>query len=267
MIFLVFISSITNLATSYARLNYLISSMRPIMTENNPTTGALEKGLIVLQCLAQNTSRKYKFELKDIAQATALNKATLLRILATLQQYGFVIKHEDHSYSVGAMANVLGCRYRDIFQTNELIETAVRRISQQLNESVAFYVQDGSDRLCIYAKNSSRTIVHQFRVGQKIPLTDGGSAGHIINSYTHPSPNDFEQQLKQQGYCISIEEREKEQSSISVPVFDIEGKFHGSLIVAGLKSRMNQIYMRETIYPIIHEQMQQAGVTPPEHSF
>lgn len=228
------------------------------MTRSSPT-GALEKGLIVLQSFAQH-SAKSRLELRDIAEITSLNKATVLRVLATLQSYGFIIRHSDQSYSVGAMANALGYRYRELFQTNILIEIAVQHINEQLNESVAFYVRDNLDRLCIYAKNSKRTIQHQFRIGKRIPLSSGGSAGHIIESYDNRITGKDMEKIRTEGYCITIEEREKEQSSISVPVFDGDGSFNGVIVVAGLKSRFDEKYMKEKILPVIHSNMQKAGL-------
>jgi len=225
------------------------------MINEKGTIGALEKGLLVLNCF---TSRRLKLELKDIAERTKLNKSTILRILATMQEYHYIVRNDDGTYSVGLIPSRLGARYNALFESSELIETVVQRISATINESVAYYIVQGDDRLCIYARNSNRVIQHRFLIGDRIPLSEGGSASHVLRYYFGLKTTRA-QDISQHGYCVTVGERESEQTSISVPVFGTGGKPEGAIVVAGVISRLSEERMVD-IYHLISAEMVRGGL-------
>ncbi|WP_198517306.1 IclR family transcriptional regulator [Vibrio sp. HA2012] len=225
------------------------------MTTEKSTIGALEKGLLVLNCF---TSSQLKLELKDIAESTELNKSTILRILAVMQDYHYIVRNDDGTYSVGILPSRLGARYNALFESSEQIEAVVRRISESINESVAYYVDEGDDRLCIYARNSNRVIQHRFLIGDRIPLSEGGSASHILRYYLGKKTTKAED-IRQKGYCVTAGERESEQTSISVPVFGTNGKLEGAIVVAGVISRLSEERMAD-IYQLICAEMIRGGL-------
>ncbi len=223
--------------------------------EISSTIGALEKGLLVLECFS---AAPLKMELRDIAEQTGLNKSTILRILSILQEYHYVLRNDDGTYSVGVAPSRLGARYNALFESSDLVETVVRRVSESINESVAYYVVEGNDRLCIYARNSNRVIQHRFLVGNRIPLSQGGSASHILRFYSDKETEraDF---IAEHGYCITSQERESEQASLSVPVFSANGKLEGTIVVAGLISRLSVARLTE-IYDLVCKEMIRGGL-------
>lgn len=225
------------------------------MKKENTAIGALEKGLLVLNCFA---SKKLRLELKDVAEQTKLNKSTILRILAIMQEYQYVVRNDDGTYSVGILPSRLSTSYNALFESSELIESVVRGISKSINESVAYYVVEGDERLCIYARNSNRVIQHNFRVGNRIPLSEGGSASHVLR-HGLGQQTVRTKDIEQNGYCVTTSEREFKQTSISVPVFGIKGEQEGVLVVAGSTSRLSDKRMLE-IYHLICAEMVRGGL-------
>ena len=225
------------------------------MTNEKTTIGALEKGLLVLNCFA---SESLRLELKNIAEKTQLNKSTILRILAVMQEYHYVVRNDDGTYSVGILPSRLGTSYNALFESSELIESVVRGTSKSINESVAYYVVEGNDRLCIYARNSNRVIQHNFRVGNRIPLSEGGSASHVLR-HSLGQQTVKTKDIEEKGYCVTTSEREFEQTSISVPVFGIKGNLEGAIVVAGSTSRLSDKRMLE-IYHLIRAEMVRGGL-------
>ncbi len=225
------------------------------MSPKNGTIGTLEKALLILGCFS---SHKLKLELKDIAKITKLNKSTILRMLSTMQSNDYIVKFPDGSYSVGSMLNILGVKYRELFDTSEFVEIAVKRIAERANESTAYYVIDGDNRICIYARNANRTIQHRFVVGNQIPLQNGGSASHVLQSDFDTKPSS-KSSIKEENYSITIEERELDQASISVPVIGLDNSINGAIVVAGLKNRLTRDYL-ENVFFIIVEELSRVGL-------
>lgn len=198
--------------------------------------GVLERGLVILECFDELHLR---LQLRELAERTGLDKATLLRLLGTFARYGYVQRLEDGRYSPGPALLRLGMLYRSTFDLGARLQPVLQRVMEETGETVAFYVRDGDERTCLYRENTSREVRHHIEVGTRIPLAAGGSSAHILQVFTGGhSPQEAD--IKTKGYAITRTERVPEMASIAVPVFDGDGAFLGSLVVIGLASRQTK---------------------------
>jgi len=189
--------------------------------------GVLDRGLVILETFAENALRLH---LKDFAERTGMDKATILRMLKTLQQFGYVHKNENGSYSPGPALLRLGALYRATFDLNSRMQPVISEIRKQTRESVAFYVRSENDRVCLYRQYVQWDPPEYVDIGRRIPLTEGGSSAHILRTFTGERTPRSDEILKQ-GYVITHGEREKGITSVAMPVFDGDGTFLGALIV------------------------------------
>jgi len=205
-------------------------------TPPTPPIGVLDRALSVLECFRAD---RLRLHLRELAELTGLDKATLLRNLATLARHGYVHRYDDGRYAPGPALLRLGGLYLANFNLAERMQPVLARVMHATQETVAFYIRSGDERVCLYRDNTLREIAHHVEVGKRIPLSAGGSSAHVLLAYTgDDSPHG--QAVRERGYWITREERVAELASVAVPVFEGHGGFLGALVVIGLASRHSE---------------------------
>ncbi len=193
----------------------------------------LARGLVVLECFSED---KLRLHLRELAEMTCLNKATLLRLLNTFIEYGYVQRGVDGRYSPGHNLLRLGALYRATFDLGARVQPVLRRVMEETGESVAFYIREGDQRVCLYRENVARDVRYVFEIGTRAPLIEGGSASHVLRAFSDgSSPRTAE--VLANGYAITRGERSPELSSVSVPVFERDGVLLGTITITGLINR------------------------------
>lgn len=198
-----------------------------------PPAGVLERGLSILQSFDEQHLR---MNLRELAASTALDKATLLRLLAVLLKARMVHRHEDGSYSPGPALLHMGMLYRATFDIGTRLQPALDEVMRQTGETVAFYIRSGDERVCLYRRNTAKEVRHHVEVGTRIALADGGSSAHVLLAFTGgQTPHRAE--IAEKGYAMTRSERVAEMASVALPVFEGDGSFLGAMVVIGLASR------------------------------
>ncbi len=201
-----------------------------------PPVAVLARGLTILECFSEE---HLHLELRELAQMTGLDKATLLRLLGTFIEYGYVQRRVDGKYAPGHNLLRLGALYRSTFDLEQRLQPILRTIMQETHESVAFYVREGEMRVCLYRENVSRDVRYVFEVGTRVPLVDGGSASHVLRAFTDGTSPRTEEVLKN-GYAITRAERSPELASISVPVSEPHGRLLGAIQITSILNRQTE---------------------------
>lgn len=203
---------------------------------------AVARALAILKAFGPE---RREMTLTELAAATDLYKSTVLRLAGTLEQGNFLVRGEDRLYRPGPELWRLGAIYRRGLDLGEYVRPALRRLVEATQESASFYVRDGDERICLYRQNSPRAVRHHLEEGERLPL-DRGAAGRVLRAYTAPrwSPGE---QIRDDGHCVSLGERDPDVAAASVPVIDSAGRLHGALSVSGLRSRFGDKAQREAI--------------------
>lgn len=220
-----------------------------------PPVGVLARGLVILECFSE---QNLHLHLRELAAMTGLDKATLSRLLGTFVEYGYVQRGLDGRYAPGHKLLRLGALYRTTFDLGQRLQPVLRKIMEQTRESVAFYIREGDQRVCLYRENVSRDVRYVFEVGTRVPLVDGGSASHVLRAYTDQS-SPITDEVLAKGYAITRAERSPELTSVSVPISELGGALLGAIQITGILNRQST-----------EDQIQAAGIAVrllEEHGF
>jgi DNA-binding IclR family transcriptional regulator len=229
---------------------------------SNDKVEAVERALTVLNSFQAD---KPLMTLGEIAAATGFYKSTILRLTASLERLGYLVRDESGVFRLGPALVRLGSIYRAGFNLGEAIRPELRRLVTATGETASFYIREGQSRVCLFRHNSPHSARHHLDEGAALPLTAGASA-HVLLAFSDAdiantktagsktasaktassktakakSANDFSAKalaVQQRGHYISLGERDPHVASVAVPVFDLAGQFRGALAVSGLVGR------------------------------
>jgi DNA-binding IclR family transcriptional regulator len=200
------------------------------------TTGveAVARALAILRAFAADRSA---LTLTEVAAATGLYKSTVLRLAATLEAEGFLIRGSDRRFRPGPELWRLGMLYQRNLDLGDLIRPSLRRLVEATGETASFYVADGDERICLYRLNSPHSLRFHLEEGQRLPI-DRGAAGRVLSACGGPPTADGKE-IRERGFYVSLGERDPEVAAAAVPVIDIEGRLRGALSVSGIRSRFD----------------------------
>lgn len=235
------------------------------MEDEKRTIRAVERALDVLLCFTAGSD----WGLTEIAQRVGLHKSTVHRLLATLEQNGFVVRDEaTEKYRLGLRILELSAHARAGDPAVVLLGE-MERLRDQLGETVSLYVRDRKDRVRIQAVQSEQAVRRVAPVGARLPLTvgasskvllafgDPGERDALLADVSWPTPKDRDayveqlQEIAALGYATSFEEREAGAAAISAPIFDRSGKLYAALSVSGPSNRLTADVMRERAPAVI----------------
>ncbi|MCJ0763997.1 IclR family transcriptional regulator [Variovorax terrae] len=224
-----------------------------------PPSGVLERGIAILESFNED---RLRLSLREFAELTGLDKATLLRLLGVLVRARMVHRFDSGSYAPGPALLHMGMLYRSTFDLGTRLQPVLHSVMRQTGETVAFYVRSGDERVCLYRENTSKEVRHHVEVGTRIRLADGGSSAHVLNAFTGGrTPQSRE--IRDKGYAMTRSERVAEMTSVALPVFDSDGTFLGALVVIGLASRFSDPAKQQAVEVVRRELAQQSFATRP----
>lgn len=208
------------------------------MDHETPALGAVEKALLILNTFKSDADQG-RLSLAQIARLTGLYKSTILRLIASLESFGYIQKNADGTYQLGPSIYQLGLVYKNHIDEH-IIRKVLTELAKKSGETAAFYIDVGAgQRQCLYRVNSHHSARHHLEEGTILPIT-AGATGHILRAYStqHSYPN--KDALRAQGYYISVGERAPEVASVAVPVFNHQNLLLGALSISGLCTRFNE---------------------------
>ncbi|WP_256761722.1 IclR family transcriptional regulator [Cohnella sp. WQ 127256] len=236
------------------------------MEEEKRTVRAVERALDVLMCFASG----HEWGLTEIAGRVGLHKSTVHRLLATLEDKGFVTRiTSTDKYRLGLSVLELSANLSRSDDPSVVLLPEMERLRDQLSETVSLYIRDRVERVRIQAVQSMQAIRRVATVGARLPLSVGASSkvllafaeagvrGNVMSDTAWPVHLDREAFGKQlddivaTGYATSYEEREPGAAAVSAPIFNRSGKLVAALSVSGPSNRLTPDRMHEFAPAII----------------
>ncbi len=219
-------------------------------------TQAIEKALKILLAFTPQNGEKGTLEISRILD---LNKATVSRIVNTLNDYGFLSRDpQTKKFRLGPSIINLGLAVnRSVNKNLVLIATPfIDKLRDNIGETVVFNVLSGNNVIISYIADSPRTIRVNVELGMIGP-THATASGKAIfafmpqaavegllrqkmhrftpNTITNPDKiKKHFQQIRKQGYALDNEEIEEGFKAIAVPVFNFEGQPVAAVGVVGI---------------------------------
>lgn len=203
------------------------------MTEHK--VAAVDRALTILDCF---DGEQDCLALRDIAERTGLYKSTILRLVGSLEHFGYLSRRDDGLYMLGPTLWRLGSLYRRRFDFADHVRPVLSILAAETAETASFYIRDGERRVCLFRQNGPQTIRHHLDEGVHLSL-DYGAAGHVIRAYTELDNEAFDA-VREAGHAVSLGERDPDTASVAAPVFGAAGRFMGALTVSGLRKRLDE---------------------------
>jgi len=192
---------------------------------------AVERALAILDALTDE-----KTSLAELSKRTGLYKSTVLRLIKSLERFGYIIRSDDGSYRLGSKVLLLGSLYQRHFKTSEIVPPVLRSLVDELHEGASFYIMDGDRRVVLHRVDATRAVRDSVHEGDRFPLTNG-AAGHVLRAFSGTRGERFDL-IRETMYAASYGERDAETAAVSCPVFGHDLRLIGALSVSGPRYRI-----------------------------
>jgi DNA-binding IclR family transcriptional regulator len=200
---------------------------------------AVTRALALLDAFEVN---EQTVSLSELSRRLNMGKSTVLRTARTLGRSGYLVQTDDGRWRLGPAAGWLGVRYQTSFDVDNVIDSLLRHLSSVTGETAAFFVREGHSRTCVARVDRTSLARIHVRVGEKLPLEKGAS-GRVLLAFSN-SANPVDENIRKQGFYVSIGERDANMSSIAIPVLAAQRKIFGALCISGLTLRLPSEVLR-----------------------
>ncbi len=176
--------------------------------------------------------------LSELSRATGLYKSTILRLLESLLDAGYVIRVDEAKYALGPALMQLGMSYERTNPLKHCIFPIFERLVAADAESPSFHVrQTAAERLCLFRMNSNHSTLDRVREGDRLPI-GRGAAGKVLIAFGSPeqSGDEFDR-IRESGLAVSLGERDKLCAGMAAPVFAGRNRLVGALSLSGPRER------------------------------
>ncbi|WP_136065594.1 helix-turn-helix domain-containing protein [Modicisalibacter radicis] len=130
---------------------------------------AVERALTILDVF---DSPQERFTLADLAIATGFYKSTLLRLLGSLERYGYVQRGRDGRYQLGHSPVRLARRHPPGRQLAAWVQPALDALAERSGETAALLEIVAGQAECLLVAVPTVPLRHELRPGERWPLND-----------------------------------------------------------------------------------------------
>jgi DNA-binding IclR family transcriptional regulator len=194
---------------------------------------AVDRAITLLGLFAQGGG---PFTLSTMAERARLYKSTVLRLLASLEHSGLILRQPDGRYALGPMVAQLHASYTASFSLEAVVMPALRELVARTSESAAFHVRQGDHRLCLYRVDSPQPVRDHIKVGDLMPLGIG-SGGRVLQAFAG-APGELYDRIRREHVAVLQGDRVPELAGVSAPVFDASGALVGAVTLTMPKERL-----------------------------
>lgn len=202
----------------------------------SPGVAAVDRALTILAAFEGEAEA---MTLAALARRTGLYKSTLLRLMTSLQAFGYLAQLPDGRYHLGPTPFRLGAVYQRTNRLHDHVMPVLRNLVVAGTESPSFHIRhDAKLRLCVFRVDSQHSTLDRVETGALLPL-DRGAAGRVILAFDGERGDAFDR-IRANFVESSFGERDPDCAGIACPVFGLEGKLAGALSVSGPKPRFTK---------------------------
>jgi len=180
--------------------------------------------------------------LAELALRTGQYKSTVLRLLASLLRAGFMQRLDDGRYRLGPALARLSKRYAGSFALEEVVLPVLRHLVDATQESAAFHVRQGNQRLCLYRVDSRQAIRDTTRVGDLLPL-DRGAGGRVLSAFSG-GRGELAERVRRELVIGLKDDRAQGLAGVSAPVFDADHQLVGAITLTMPTNRYSERHLK-----------------------
>lgn len=179
----------------------------------------------------------------ELAERTRLYKSTALRLLASLAQAGLMRRTLDGQWALGPELARLAALYAASFSLDDVVLPEMRALVDRTQESVAFHVRQGDQRVVLFRVDSPQLLRDHVRIGDVLPL-DRGAGGRVLMAFSGARGRLYDQ-VRQEGHVIITGDRIPGLAGISAPVWNAAGDLVGALTLTAPEQRVQPSFVEE----------------------
>lgn len=177
--------------------------------------------------------------LAALSRATGFYKSTILRLIASLETAGYVMRLRDGRYALGSAAFQIGLAYERQNPLRRHVLPVLNDLVERGTESASFHIRhDKATRLCLLRVHSHHSTLDRVETGNLLPL-DRGAAGRVLLAYA-PDANPEQIAWRREGFILSRGERDPNCAGLAAPVFGPAGALVGALSLSGPGERFTK---------------------------
>lgn len=202
----------------------------------SPRVAAVDRALSILAVLEDASE---PMTLAELSRRTKMYKSTLLRLMASLQEFGYIVQFADGRYHLGPTPFRLGAVYQRSNNLHDRVLPMLRQLVADGTESPSYHVRhDARRRLCVFRVDSRHSTLDRVEAGMLLPL-DRGAAGRVILAFDGEKGEAFDA-IREDCIAMSFGERDPDCAGLACPVFGPGGKCVGALSLSGPKPRFTR---------------------------
>ncbi|EXX90688.1 IclR family transcriptional regulator [Paenibacillus darwinianus] len=223
-------------------------------TKDNESLRTVQRAIDILNCFSFEQA---ELSLTEIANKIDLAKSTTTRLLATLENNGFVQKNPNSlKYKLGHRLYYLGSISGRSIKVRQVAKPIMDDLRDFTKETVNLHVLEQHYRVCIEQSEGVMSIRHLVRIGERLPLW-AGAGGKAILAYQGEAFQESILQTVDNGpklqklraelatiasehFTSSMDEREVGLAAVASPIFDVNGEVKASLSVSGPSVRFSE---------------------------
>jgi DNA-binding IclR family transcriptional regulator len=191
---------------------------------------AVERALTIVESFRGGGERR---SLTEIAERTGLNKATIIRLIASLEKFGYVHRTRPGEYALGPAFLEFSDLYQASFRLADHALPIMRDLAQETGESAGLFVRDGDKRICLHKVMATAPLVSGLREGDRLPILPGGTGKIFLAFSADPAEREDWQDIRNAYLSVNFGERHAEIASIAAPVFERSDRLAAVISVSG----------------------------------
>ncbi len=256
-----------------------LTSSRPISPSDQAAgVRSLSRALDLLEVFPEHGP---EIGLSQVANLAKMNKATAFRLLATLEERGYVVRSpEGKKYRLGMKLFELGSYYQGQLELRRLALPHLKAMVKQTNEAAFLCIREEDEALCVERVEAEYGInIFTLRVGGRQPLHLGAAPRTLlaglddtqieayarrtvlqpVTPYTMTRVEDLIRDAhltRQQGYAVSLDDAHLGIAAVGAPVYDYTGCMAASISLSGLSRNYTQEYIAGLL-PVLMDAAQQ----------
>ena len=239
------------------------ATTEPSATDGKYTVQILARAIHVLGALA---GRVRGWTLDELGASLGIAKASLLRILRTLEDEG-VVRRDDDRYYLGARVLDFSHGYLRGLELTGVARPLMEDLARRTGQTISLAVRDGLEIVYVAIERAQQDIGIQGEIGARHPANatalgkvlladlepeDAAAlvAGRELVRLTHRTitdPDALQRHLalvRTQGYAVDDEERGIGIRCVAAPIRRADGRAIGAMSVAG-----PIFHMTEDVFP------------------
>ncbi|CAM3804520.1 Glycerol operon regulatory protein [Pseudomonas reidholzensis] len=168
--------------------------------------------------------------LVELVERTGLIKSTIMRLMVSLENHGFITRMADGRYQLASEIMRLNAVYQEGLDLERHVMPRLHYLSEQSGETASFYVRHGAYRMCQYRVNSSHRLRLNLQPGDMRPMDEAAGAQALR------APYQVGIALEKPYYSCGA--TDPHAASIALPIYGAQQELMGALVISGPASRL-----------------------------